>query len=146
MKHLTLLTTFFIVLIALTAFAEENDDGILGEWKTSGGSSIVEIYKCGEMYCGKISWLKKPYYEDGTAKIDKNNPEESKKDRKILGMDIVWDFKYKGKNKWYGGKIYDPDNGKTYSCNMTLHGNELKVRGYIGFSFIGRTTVWTRKI
>jgi uncharacterized protein (DUF2147 family) len=47
---------------------------------------------------------------------------------------------------WEDGKIYDPKNGKTYSCKMTLEGNELKVRGYVGFSLLGRTTVWTRKM
>jgi hypothetical protein len=47
---------------------------------------------------------------------------------------------------WSQGKIYDPKNGKTYSCKMTLEGNELKVRGYVGFSLLGRTTVWTRKM
>lgn len=35
-------------------------------------------------------------------------------------------------------------NGKTYSCNMTLAGNKLNVRGYVGISMIGRTSVWTK--
>jgi uncharacterized protein (DUF2147 family) len=46
---------------------------------------------------------------------------------------------------WKGGTIYDPDNGKLYKCKMTLtEPKRLEVRGYIGFSFIGRTVVWTR--
>jgi uncharacterized protein (DUF2147 family) len=63
-----------------------------------------------------------------------------------MGLDILSGFKYGGGNIWQDGKIYDPKNGKTYSCKMTLEGNELKVRGYVGFSLLGRTTVWTRKI
>jgi len=63
----------------------------------------------------------------------------------IHGLNLVWGFKYAKDNRWVGGKIYDPDNGKTYSCKMNLEGDELKVRGYIGFSLIGRTTVWNRK-
>ena len=38
-----------------------------------------------------------------------------------------------------------PDNGKTYSCKIKLVDNELKVRGYIGISLFGRTTVWAKK-
>jgi uncharacterized protein (DUF2147 family) len=126
-------------------FAQDGDD-ILGNWFTANDKSTVEIYRCGEKYCGKISWLKNPTYEDGTEKVDKNNPDESKRSRKALGLDIVYDFKYKGQNEWAHGKIYDPDNGKTYSCKMTLEGNELHVRGFIGISLLGRTTVWKRKI
>jgi len=63
-----------------------------------------------------------------------------------LGLEILKNFKYKGTNEWTGGRIYDPKNGKTYSCNMRLEGDTLKVRGYIGISVLGRTTVWTRKI
>jgi hypothetical protein len=47
--------------------------------------------------------------------------------------------------KWVDGRIYDPDNGKTYKCKMTLkEGGILHVRGYIGISALGRTTIWTR--
>jgi uncharacterized protein (DUF2147 family) len=40
-----------------------------------------------------------------------------------------------------GGKILDPENGKTYKCSLTLEegGQKLKVRGLIGFSLLGRT-------
>ena len=41
------------------------------------------------------------------------------------------------------GTIYDPKSGKTYSCKMTIDGNKLKIRGYIGISLFGRTEVWT---
>jgi uncharacterized protein (DUF2147 family) len=64
----------------------------------------------------------------------------------IPGPPLLWGFKYKGANKWEGGKIYDPNNGKTYSCKMTLEGNTLKVRGFVGISLLGRTTIWTRKV
>jgi uncharacterized protein (DUF2147 family) len=55
-------------------------------------------------------------------------------------------FVYDEDNVWNDGKIYDPKTGKTYSCKMTLSGNKksLDVRGFIGFSLIGRTSVWTR--
>ena len=48
-------------------------------------------------------------------------------------------------NQWTGGEIYDPKNGKTYSCKMKLSSdNHLEVRGYIGISMLGRTEHWER--
>ena len=79
-------------------------------------------------------------------KFDTNNPDEAKRGQPIIGLNLVNGFVYKGKGKWADGTIYDPDNGKTYSCKMTLKdANTLKVRGFIGVSLIGRTQVWTRK-
>jgi uncharacterized protein (DUF2147 family) len=50
-----------------------------------------------------------------------------------------------GKGTWHKGTIYDANDGKTYKCKMRLEGEDtLKVRGFIGFSMIGRTEEWTR--
>ncbi len=146
MKRLCVLIVCMILLLAANAHAQEaGADAVLGNWLTEGGKAIVEIYKCGDKYCGKIVGLKEPKNQDGTDKLDTKNTEPSKRKRKIIGLNLVWGFKYNDNNKWVGGKIYDPDNGKTYSCKMNLEGNKLKVRGYIGFSLLGRTTVWIRK-
>ena len=61
-------------------------------------------------------------------------------------MLIVKDFVYKGSGQWYKGTIYDPDNGKTYKCKIKYGDSDkvLKVRGFIGVSLLGRTTLWTR--
>jgi len=61
-------------------------------------------------------------------------------------MMIVWGLK-DDDGVWKGGKILDPDNGKTYSCKMELaaKGQELDVRGFIGISLIGRTQTWYRQ-
>ena len=123
----------------------QDADAILGQWYTEEGRSLVEIYKCEQSYCGKIVWLKYPKDEEGREKVDKENPDETKRARKLIGLDIVWGFSFEGEDGWRNGKIYDPKNGKTYSCRMVLEGNSLKVRGYVGFSLLGRTTVWTRK-
>ena len=138
--------TCIVLLLASHVYASEAEaDVILGQWFTDGNESVVEIYKCGDMYCGKIVWLKEPTKEDGSEKVDKNNPDESKRDRKIIGLNIVSDFEYSGRNSWSNGSIYDPDKGKTYSCKAKLKGDELSIRGFIGISAFGRTTVWVRK-
>ncbi len=145
-KALPILIVCTVLLMAATAYASQADaDNILGQWYTNGDESIVEIYKCGESYCGKIVWLKEPLDHDtGEEKTDTYNPDESLKERKIIGMDIVWDFEAGRGNTWGGGKIYDPESGKTYSCKAKLKKDKLNIRGFIGVSILGRTTVWTR--
>lgn len=124
----------------------QNADSITGEWYTEGERSLVEIFRCGDLFCGKIIWLKNPKDDLGNDKVDTNNPDEALKSRPLLGLQILRDFRFAGANEWKEGKIYDPKNGKTYSCKMTLEGNTLKVRGFIGISLLGRTTAWTKKI
>ena len=146
MRRLSILIGCVIALIATGAQGQNTGaDAILGEWLTDKDEAVVEIYVCGDRYCGKIVWLKEPKNPDGTDKLDAENPEPSKSGRPIIGLVMVWDFRYDGDGRWVDGRIYDPDNGKTYSCKMNLEGDKLNVRGYIGFSLFGRTTVWTRK-
>jgi uncharacterized protein (DUF2147 family) len=146
MRRLVIFIACLILLPIASADAQQADGNvILGNWLTEDGKAVVEVYKCGDQYCGKIIWLKEPNNEDGTEKLDSENPDPPKRNRKIIGLNIVWGFRYDGKNKWVDGNIYDPDNGKTYSCKMNFKGDELKVRGYIGFSLIGRTTIWRRE-
>jgi uncharacterized protein (DUF2147 family) len=81
----------------------------------------------------------------GKPKIDREYPDASKRERPILGMNIVWGFTPSGENLWEGGFIYNPREGKTYKCKLTLENpDRLKVRGFIGVSLIGKTNIWTR--
>ena len=136
----------FIWLLSMrmsSAFAQ-SADAVLGVWHTEGKESKVEIYKQGGKYFGKVIWLGRTN-PDGSPLLDAKNPNEKQRTRLIQGLTIMKDFTYDGKNVWDDGEIYDPKNGKTYSCKMTLlNANQLDVRGYIGFSLIGRTTHWSR--
>lgn len=141
MKKLT-----FILLFAAISFAglAQNKDAILGKWINSSGEAHVEITKKGDKYFGKIVWVKDPKDEKGNNKTDVKNPDESLKSRPILGLEILKNFVYED-GKWTDGKIYDPKSGKTYSCNMSMKGNDvLNMRGYIGISLIGRSETWKR--
>jgi len=144
MRKWILLLVVMMVFTSGGAYAG-NPDAIVGDWYTAEASSVVQVYKCGEQYCGRITWLKNPRNEQGGDKLDIKNPDEKLKSRRILGLEILRGFAYKDEYSWEGGSIYDPKNGKTYSCKMRLEGSELKVRGYVGFSLLGRTTVWTKK-
>jgi uncharacterized protein (DUF2147 family) len=142
--HYFCVILFASVLISSPGFAQGNADAALGTWHTEDQKSKVEIYKIGGKYFGKIVSVKRTN-NDGTPLLDTKNPEEKLRSRKITGIIIMKDFAYAGDNFWEDGKIYDPDNGKTYSCKMTLaNKNQLDVRGYIGISLMGRTTTWNR--
>lgn len=64
----------------------------------------------------------------------------------VLGMVIAWGLRAND-GAWDGGRIVDPDNGKEYAVRFTpgADGRTLEVRGYIGFSLLGRTQVWQRE-
>ena len=67
------------------------------------------------------------------------------KGKPIVGLVIVQDLIKEGEN-WVDGTILDPANGKRYSCNISLRDDgNLDVRGYLGFSLLGRSQVWRPK-
>ncbi|GAB4382799.1 MAG: DUF2147 domain-containing protein [Salibacteraceae bacterium] len=142
MKQL-LLVTFLLMAGNAIGYAQNADD-ILGIWFNEEKTAKIEIYKNGDKYFGKIVWLKEPL-RDGKPKLDIHNDDESLRSRPVMGLNILQDFVWDEDDKeWNDGTIYDPKNGETYSCYITKKGDVLHVRGYIGFSFIGRTTEWTR--
>jgi uncharacterized protein (DUF2147 family) len=66
------------------------------------------------------------------------------KDNPIRGMQIVWGLKEKKQGVWDDGRILDAKTGQIYHVTMSLNGNKLLVRGYIGIPLLGRTQVWER--
>lgn len=138
-------SSLFFLLITLSLFAAPGEDDILGIWANSSNKAHIHIYKSGGKYYGKIIWLKNPNDPvTGKPKLDKRNPDEKAKTKRILGLLVLRDFKYDD-NEWKGGKIYNPEDGKEYKSYLKLNENkELAVRGYFGFSFIGKTEKFTR--
>lgn len=136
---------FWIIAMVNTSYAQISSDDITGTWLTQKKDGKVEIFKQGNKYFGKITWLLEPNEENGKPKVDEENPEASKRIQPIMGLTVVRDLQWKGDGAWEDGKVYDPDNGKTYSAFAKMKNkNVLEFTGYIGFSFIGRTEVWTR--
>ncbi|MEO8173552.1 MAG: DUF2147 domain-containing protein [Sediminibacterium sp.] len=126
------------------ASAKTNPDDIIGVWLSANGQAHLQIYKEADKYFGKLVWLKEPNNAKGTPKVDANNPDEQLRTKTLLGLVILRNFKYDD-GEWSGGRVYDPQNGKDYKCYMKLKdAKTLNVRGYIGFSLLGRTEVWTR--
>ena len=130
--------------------AADEADAIVGQWLTEKGEARFEIFKAKGKYNGKIVWLKEPTYptsdtEAGKPVRDRKNPDKSKRDRPIVGSQLLSDFTYVGRNTWVNGTIYNAADGNTYKATLTLKSpDKLHVRGYVGISLLGATTVWTR--
>ena len=73
---------FSIVLMlfpVIGAFAQE----VAGKWKLEDGSAIVEVYKSGNVYNGKIVWLKNPTEADGTPAVDDREKHQNDAENKL---------------------------------------------------------------
>ncbi len=117
----------------------------VGKWKTwddetGKAKSIVEIYKKSDgKYYGKITKLLVKPENDNCVKCSGNL-----KNKPLIGLEILEGLEKDG-SEYEDGTITDPKTGKEYSCYIELVSpTKLKVRGYIGFSLIGRTQYWTK--
>lgn len=132
---------FALLFISKLAIAQ---DITQGTWYNEQKTSKIQFYKQGNKLFGKIVWLKEPL-ENGKPRLDKFNSDAKLKTRPLMGLVFLTDFTADGAKVWEDGKIYDPNNGKTYSCKMTVTSpTTIDARGYIGISIIGRTTKFTK--
>lgn len=149
MKMRKYLLSLALLLISLVSFGQKSTK-IVGTWLTQDGDSKVTISQYDDgTFNGQIVWLKNPTEEDGSDKLDKHNPDEELKNRTIIGLNILKEFSYNDdEGEWTDGTIYDPKSGNTYKCYMWFDGNpnKLQVKGYIGFSLIGKKVSWTRVV
>jgi len=138
-----------ILLLCLFAatktFAQTPEaDKILGVWLSEDKTGKIDIYKAKGKYFGKLIWGKTMYEPNGiTSRKDVKNKDEKLRGRNLKELIMLYDFTYHD-GVWDGGEIYDPFSGKTYSCTLKLKDNKLNIRGYIGVSLFGRTSVWER--
>jgi uncharacterized protein (DUF2147 family) len=137
---------FLALVFGISHLAAAQSQNPLGIWTNAEKKATFEIYKCGDKLCGKIVSLTVPNDPaTGKPKTDSQNPEPKLRSRPRLGLVFMQGFKYDSDNKWDDGKIYDPESGKTYSCYIKMeNANTMEVKGYIGFSLIGRSQTWTR--
>jgi len=116
-----------------------------GKWvtvddETGVEKSIISLYIDNNRLYGRIETL---LLEEDKGQIC-TNCKGSEKNQPIEGLLILKGLTKDG-NSWNDGTILDPANGKEYDCTLTLNdSSELNVRGFIGFSFLGRTQVWKR--
>jgi uncharacterized protein (DUF2147 family) len=140
---------FALALVAgpVAAFAAELTSPV-GTWKTiddktGEAKALVQITDSGGKLEGKIIKILKS--DDGPNPVCKECDGE-RKNKPVEGMTILWGLSKDG-DEWNGGQILDPKNGKIYKAKLSLDdgGRKLNVRGYIGFSLMGRSQVWQRQ-
>lgn len=145
-KLIVLLLALPLAALTSAAFAQNSP---VGKWrtiddKTGKVKSVVEITETSSgTLQGKVLQVldseKGPNpLCDACKGANHNKP--------IEGMVIAWGLRREG-STWDDGKIMDPKNGKVYSAKMTPvdGGRKLEVRGYMGFSLLGRTQTWERE-
>jgi uncharacterized protein (DUF2147 family) len=141
-----MLLTMALVAALAAANPAHAEDSPVGYWTTIDDdgktpSSVIQIYPKGKKLFGKIVQLIRPREKDPKCTAC----EGSRKNQRILGMEILRDFE-RDDDEWSGGHILDPRNGTEYKCYMQLleGGKRLKVRGYVGIALLGRTQYWER--
>lgn len=119
---------------------------IVGNWKTVSDvtnkvASVVKIWKYKNEYFGRVV---KIYKQGGNLPTDRcTKCGGTYKNKPIQGMTFLFNMKKDSDHFYTGGKILDPKSGSLYKCNITqLSKTKLEVRGYIGFSLLGRTQYW----
>jgi len=134
-----------LLLILTLACGSLIGQSVFGKWKTiddntGEAKSVVEIFEEDGKVYGKIIQIVNPDRQDAVC----DNCSGEDEGQPILGMTIIRGLEKDG-NEYNSGKILDPESGKLYKCYIELEDNDsLKVRGYIGFSLLGRTQYWER--
>jgi uncharacterized protein (DUF2147 family) len=126
-------------LLSVIASAAEGlpDDAITGTWMVAEKDAYIDIYRQDDRYFGYISWLRGDNEKPGAAEAKIHEIPK-------VGLVIVRGFVFDG-HEWKGGTLYNPTNGKSYRGVISLDAKgQLHVRGFIGISLLGRTTIWQR--
>jgi uncharacterized protein (DUF2147 family) len=125
------------ILLGPAAAAEPPAASPVGEWLVNDGSAKVRIVSCGDSLWGSISWAKNPG-------MDENNPDPAKRGRSVIGMPILLNMKKTEPDRWEG-EVYNAENGKTYTSNISLAEDDvLRIEGCVfGGLFCGGED-WTR--
>ncbi|HEY7219545.1 MAG TPA: DUF2147 domain-containing protein [Candidatus Binatia bacterium] len=120
-----------------------------GLWKTIDDHTgqpkgLVRLREVNGQYEGKIEKIFPKPGDDPAPKCDKCDG--ARHNQPVLGMTFLWGLTKQG-DEYQGGEILDPENGKTYRAKMKLidGGKKLEVRGFIGFSLLGRSQTWLRE-
>jgi uncharacterized protein (DUF2147 family) len=134
-----------MALAAAPVSAETNADPI-GVWLTEAGDAKIHVSKCGSGICGTIVWLKTPIDPaTGRPQVDDKNRDPALAHRPLVGINIFKGMKSVAERKW-SGRIYNADDGKTYTSDVTLAGpRKLEVRGCVMAVLCGGET-WTKLV
>ena len=117
----------------------------VGKWNTvdeKSGKVVseVEIYEQSGKLFGKITGLTEPTDKQGKPRTC-TKCTGSDKDKPIVGLVILRDLSQNG-DRYKGGTVMDPEDGKIYKAEIWIENGKLKMRGYVGLLY--RTQTWLK--
>jgi uncharacterized protein (DUF2147 family) len=125
-KRLSIGAAMLLLATASTAHAADPT----GTWRMTNGKVTLRVSECGNELCGRIVGLSKPLDKNGRPKRDKDNPNPALRDRPVVGLSLLRNMRQIGENRWEG-RIYNPDDGRTYNAKVRLNGSTLQVKGCV---------------
>jgi uncharacterized protein (DUF2147 family) len=132
-----------VMAICLTPFFARatGPDDILGVWFGENNEAKVQIYKSGNVYYGKIIWLKEPLDKYGKPKRDINNPNPANRNDPAIGIMVLKNMKFE--NDRWKGRIYGPKRGKEADCTLRLKDKDT-LTGTVHYGFLSGSQTWKR--
>lgn len=130
---------FVLLTIVAPPLAYADSHDVYGLWLTEAGDGYVEVKDCGNgTPCGTLAWVDP---SKSSSDLDSRNADKTLRDRPLMGIPIIWGYE-KAKQDWRSGKIYNPEDGKSFSSSVRrLDDGTLRVKGCIGPICI--TNSWT---
>lgn len=134
MRHL--LAPIVISLIAITAGTAHADPA--GDWLVGDGDATVRIRKCGAAFCGYVASTR-------TAPgKDERNPDPAKRNRSVIGIEVLSNLRPAGANVW-SGTSYNAQDGQTYVAKVSLQSERsLQLQGCVPNGGLCGSETWTR--
>ena len=132
-----------IGLTALGAGGARAVEDPAGYWATEKNESQIRITHCGgDKICGSIFWMRDPNDAKGNPKLDRENEDEVKRKRPLLGLQLI---NMKADDDAWRGSVYNPQNGKTYDATLKMLGdNQVELKGCVAYILCGGQK-WTRE-
>lgn len=139
-KYLSVLGALGLGMVGLGHAAAAEDPA--GYWATEKHESQIHITHCGNKLCGNIFWMKEPTDAKGAMKLDKENEDEAKRKRTLLGLELI---SMQPEDDYWKGTVYNPQNGKTYDATLKiLSHTQVELKGCVAYVLCGGQK-WTRE-
>jgi len=109
----------------------------IGEWLVADGSARIGIDNCNGALWGVVTWEKEPG-------VDSKNPDRSKRNLPTLHLPVLLAMTPAQEDRW-DGKVYNAENGKTYTAHLTTTGpDQLRIEGCVFAGYLCGGETWQR--
>lgn len=133
--------------LGLMAAEEEFDrqPAPYGVWMPEDEASKIKFYACDDAICGRVVWLEDEYDEDGNLLTDIYNPDPDLRSAPVLGLRVMSDVKPTEDAGVWRGRVYNPQDGRTYDFWLTVETeSRIVIEGCGLYNLICQKHTWTR--